>query len=83
MNDHQPIIVTEHLSRRFGNLVAVKDLNLTVEPATGEVRSASALSGHALLRPSAIDAARQWRLAPNSVDSEIVAVTLDFALRCP
>jgi ABC-2 type transport system ATP-binding protein len=27
----EPIIVTEHLSRRFGDLVAVKDLNLEVE----------------------------------------------------
>jgi ABC-2 type transport system ATP-binding protein len=27
----EPIIVTQHLSRRFGNLVAVKDLNLEVQ----------------------------------------------------
>lgn len=59
------------------------DLQLTVEPGTGEVRSASALSGHPLLKPSAIEAARLWRFAPNSVDSEIVSVTLEFALRCP
>jgi ABC-type multidrug transport system ATPase subunit len=31
MNAHEPIIVTEHLSRRFGALVAVKDLSLVVE----------------------------------------------------
>jgi len=59
------------------------DLQLTVEPGTGEVRSVSALSGHPLLKPSAIDAARLWRFAPNSVDSETITATLDFALRCP
>src|SRR5262245_37278575 len=32
MNDKgDPIIVTEHLSRRFGDLIAVKDLNLSVD----------------------------------------------------
>jgi ABC-2 type transport system ATP-binding protein len=31
MSSADPIIVTEHLSRRFGELVAVKDLNLEVE----------------------------------------------------
>ena len=30
MNDEAPIIVTEHLSRHFGQLIAVKDLNLEV-----------------------------------------------------
>src|SRR5262245_61953781 len=30
MKNGDPIIVTEHLSRRFGHLIAVKDLNLTV-----------------------------------------------------
>ena len=59
------------------------DLQLRVEPGTGEVRSVSALLGHPLLKPSAIDAARLWRFAPNSVDSETITVTLDFALHCP
>jgi protein TonB len=59
------------------------ELQLTVEQATGYVRSASVISGHPLLRPSAIDAAKQWRFVPNSVDSETLNVTLDFAFRCP
>jgi TonB family protein len=58
------------------------ELQLAVEPATGDIHSASAISGHPLLTPSAIDAARQWRFEPNSVESGTVTVTLDFALRC-
>ena len=57
-------------------------LLITVEPGTGEVHNALAVSGHPLLKPSAIEAARQWRFEPNSVDSETVNVALDFALRC-
>ncbi|HYM06705.1 MAG TPA: energy transducer TonB [Terriglobales bacterium] len=59
------------------------ELQLKVVPATGEVQTASAVSGHPLLTPSAIDAARQWRFEPNSVTSETVNAAIDFALRCP
>ena len=59
------------------------ELQLMLEPATGEVHSASPVSGHPLLKPSAIEAAKQWRFARNSADSQTVNVTLDFALRCP
>jgi TonB family protein len=59
------------------------ELQLTTNPVTGEVFDAVAVSGHALLRPSAIDAAKQWRFAPKSMDSKTVDVVLDFALQCP
>jgi TonB family protein len=59
------------------------ELQLTLQPATGEVLDALVVSGHPLLAPSAIDAAKQWRFKPNSIDSETVRLTLDFALRCP
>jgi TonB family protein len=59
------------------------ELQLTVDPSTGEVHDVSAVSGHPLLKPAAIDAARQWRFASNSIESGNVNVTLDFALRCP
>ena len=59
------------------------ELQLTLEPATGVVLVASAVSGHPLLKAVAIDAARQWRFAPNSVDSPVLNLTLDFSLRCP
>jgi len=59
------------------------ELQLTLEPATGEVLGAWAISGHPLLKPSAVDAAKQWRFSPNSFDSDTVNVSLDFTLRCP
>jgi TonB family protein len=59
------------------------DLQLNVDPATGEVRRVVATSGHPLLKPNAIDAAKQWRFLPNFADAGTVNVTLDFALRCP
>ncbi len=55
-------------------------LRLTVEPATGEVRGASAVSGHPLLCPSAEEAAKRWRLEPGSVSAGTVEVTLEYAL---
>jgi TonB family protein len=58
------------------------ELQLTVDPANGEVRSAAALSGHQLLKSSAIEAAKQWRFEPNSVASGSVTVSLDFSLTC-
>jgi TonB family protein len=59
------------------------ELQLSVDPATGQVRSLVAISGHPLLMPHAIEAAKQWQFSPVSVDSTPVRVTLDFALRCP
>jgi len=57
-------------------------LHLTVRSATGEVHSASIVSGHPLLTPSAVEAARQWRFEPNSVSSETVNVIIEYDLRC-
>jgi TonB family protein len=59
------------------------ELQLTLEPRTGEVLGAVAISGHPLLKPSAIEAAKQWRFEPKSIDTETLTLTLDFALRCP
>jgi TonB family protein len=59
------------------------ELQLTVDPPTGEVRDVSAVSGHPLLKPSAVEAAKQWHFAPNAVETGSVAATLDFELRCP
>lgn len=58
------------------------ELQLAVRPATGEVYSVSAVSGHPLLKPSAADAAKQWHFDPSSLKAEPVNVTLEFALRC-
>lgn len=59
------------------------ELQLTVVQATGEVSGVAVVSGHPLLKDSAIAAAKQWRFAPNFATSEIVNITLDFTLRCP
>jgi TonB family protein len=58
------------------------ELQLSVEPATGEVLGVLPISGHPLLRPSAMEAAGQWRFEPKSIDSKTLNVTLDFPLRC-
>lgn len=58
------------------------ELQLAVEPATGEVRSVTAISGHPILKPLALEAAKQWRFAPNSIQTAMVNITLDFAIRC-
>ena len=59
------------------------ELRLTVDHATGDVNAVAAVSGHPLLKDSAIAAAKQWRFAPDSATSETVNVTLDYSLRCP
>ncbi len=59
------------------------DLRLTLEPATGAVLGASAVSGHGLLTRNATDAAKQWRFTPESIHAETLNVTFNFGLRCP
>jgi TonB family protein len=59
------------------------ELQLLIDSSTGEVKDASALSGHPILRQSAIAAVKQWRFSAGSIDSETAKVVLDFALRCP
>jgi TonB-like protein len=61
----------------------IVELQLKVNMATGEVLDAAAVSGHQLLVPSAIEAAREWRFAPQSVHSESLRVTLDYGMHCP
>jgi TonB family protein len=59
------------------------ELQLTVEPSTGRVNNAAATSGHPVLIPSAIDAAKQWQFRPNAVPPEKLSVTLEYVSRCP
>jgi TonB family protein len=59
------------------------ELKLAVDPPTGNVSSVTASSGHQMLIPSAIAAARQWRFAPGWAGSEPVKAVLYFAIRCP
>jgi len=57
-------------------------LRLTVEPSTGEVKDVAIISGHPILTTTVIAAAKQWRFAPNSVQSGSALVTLNFAYHC-
>ena len=59
------------------------ELQLTLNPSTGEVVNAAVISGHPLLKPTAIDAAKQWRFTPESLPSNPLRVTLNYELRCP
>jgi TonB family protein len=59
------------------------ELQLTVNPVTGAVESVSATSGHALLKPSALEAAKRWRFEPLSVPSGQISATLLYFLNCP
>jgi TonB family protein len=58
------------------------ELQLTVETATGEVQNVAAISGHPLLTPTAIEAAKQWRFEAHSLSADRIKVTIEYALRC-
>ncbi len=57
------------------------ELQLSVEPVTGDVLDVLPLSGDPLPRPSAMEAAGQRRFEPKPIDSRTLNLTLDFALR--
>jgi TonB family protein len=67
---------------RQARIAGKVELRLALEPTTGQVQDAVAISGHRLLTQSAIDAAKGWIFVPESIDSPSVNVTLDYALRC-
>jgi TonB family protein len=58
-------------------------LRLNIDQAAGGVSAVTLVSGHPLLRDSAIAAARQWRFALNFPTGGAVDVSLDYVLRCP
>ncbi len=65
-----------------GRIQGKVELQLTVEAETGEVQNASVISGHPLLAPSAVEAAKQWRFEAKSLGTDRVKVTIEYALRC-
>ncbi len=58
------------------------NLQLTVDPPTGEVMSAEASSGHKILQADATATAKKWRFEPNSTDAGKISVTLRYTLHC-
>jgi TonB family protein len=58
------------------------NMQLTVDPATGEVTNVEASSGNKILQDNAVAAAKKWRLEPNSAGAGKISVTLRYALQC-
>jgi hypothetical protein len=60
------------------------ELELTSNPATGEMEQVKVVSGHPLLVPIAMASAQQWRFLPGA-DSALRAtrVVLEFVFHCP
>lgn len=58
------------------------EVQLTVDRRTGEVQRVMPLTGHPLLLPSAIEAARHWLFKPNQAPP-VIRATLDFSLDRP
>jgi TonB family protein len=57
-------------------------LSLAADPQTGAVTQVGLVTGNPLLSPSAIEAARSWRFAPEFLTGQPVAATLRFQLKC-
>jgi len=58
------------------------NMQLTVDPATGDVTSAEALSGYKILQDNAAATTKKWRFEPNSVGAGQIGVTLRYTLSC-
>ncbi|HSR09791.1 MAG TPA: energy transducer TonB [Bryobacteraceae bacterium] len=59
------------------------ELELVVDPPTGDVLSVSVESGHPMFKASATEAAKQWRFAPGWANSTGVKLVLEYAIHCP
>jgi TonB family protein len=60
------------------------ELELSSNPATGEIREVVVISGHALLAEPAKEAAQHWRFVPETdTTARAVRVVLEFTPNCP
>ena len=57
-------------------------LSLEIDRATGHVLHANAISGHALLKDSAIESVKKWQFDISQTLPEMIKVILDFSLHC-
>ena len=76
----EPVMHQIAISARVFGDVRVR---LRVDPVSGEVTEAQALSGPPLLATPAVDALKRWRFAPGAAPASPVDVTVRFRLRCP
>jgi TonB family protein len=58
-------------------------LELDYNRESGEITDVKATSGHPLLTPAAVAAARKWKLDAASTGGEPVSVSLEFSIGCP
>jgi TonB family protein len=59
------------------------ELRLSVDPDTGNIGKVDVVSGNQMLRASATEAAKKWKLVSGPVPSEGLSAILDYSLRCP
>jgi len=70
-----PVAKTAHV---YGDV----RLKIFVDPSTGMVRNAEAVSGNPLFFKSSTAAAQSWQFAPQGLAEQPVVATLRFELRC-
>jgi len=86
--DSQGHKLTHYIAPKYSPLAAQARiegkvvLSLRVDRVSGKVESIDVVSGHALLRDSAIKAANQWRFDPAQSLPERIMVVLDFLILC-
>ncbi|HEX7286646.1 MAG TPA: energy transducer TonB [Candidatus Angelobacter sp.] len=67
---------------RIANIQGDVKVEVSIDPATGAVKSATATSGHPLLRVSATDAIEKWVFSHPYLGHNPVHVTVRFKTRC-
>jgi len=60
-------------------------LRLQLDASSGDVKSAAVVLGHPVFTPSALEAAKKWRVnqSPGQPMPETLDVVIDYSLRCP
>jgi TonB family protein len=94
--DHTPRLVnagafyfSRYVAPKYPGLARNRDIEGTVEvklkvnPNTGQVRNAQAVSGPDMFKNDVIAAASQWLFVPGSTSSHSPNAVIDFSLRCP
>jgi len=64
-------------------LLGKVEFQLRVDTGTGEVQNVAVVRGQEELAERARKAARNWQFEPQSLDSELINVAVDFKFRCP
>ena len=88
-----PILEMSGISKRFPGVIALEQVNLDIYPnevvaligENGHVSAMKVISGPALLHQAAMDALRQWKYQPATLNGQPMAmhltVTVQFKLQ--